>query len=63
MDVARERVAVDRARGEVGDQGGGRGREAVAALAEIVGVRRVDRVARQGQPAFDPADAAPGAAA
>lgn len=55
MDVAGQGVAVDRPRRQVRDQGGGGRREAVAALPQIVGVGRVDRVAREPQPAFDAA--------
>ncbi|MGX1117004.1 hypothetical protein RKD37_002367 [Streptomyces ambofaciens] len=55
VHVAGQRVPVDGARRQVrGERGGGRG-EAVPALAQIRGVRGVDHVAREPQPAFHPA--------
>lgn len=43
---------MDRPRWQMRDERGGGGLETVAALAEVVGVRRVDRGSRQAQPAL-----------
>lgn len=59
VDVARQGVAVDGAGRQVRDEGGGGLGEAVPALAQVVGVGRVDRVARQAQPALDAAEEFP----